>query len=79
MKQDPNTGRYTLRGYPHWSASPYDDSRTIKIKAAKNIISLITEWRNDGSDADGNKCGTEAMQSYEQAIQILNEEGEKYP
>ena len=77
--QNTNSGRYELRGFPYWQYERDDDSRTIKVKAAKNIISAMKEWKDQGLDATGKKPGSDHMQSYQLAIDILKEEGEKYP
>jgi hypothetical protein len=73
-KQDTSKGRTDIHGFPYWRPTDGDNFRTIKIKAAKNIISLMTELRELG---DGK--GAEEIRTYHRAIEILKKEGEKYP
>ena len=73
-KQDTSTGRTDIRGYPYWYSRQDDNLRTVKIKAAKNIISIMTELKQLGG-GDGPK----EIRSYHRAIAILKKEGEKYP
>ena len=65
--------------FPYWEFLPSDDNRTTRVKAAKNIISAMREWKDRGLDATGKKPGPNHMQCYQLAIDILKEEGEKYP
>jgi hypothetical protein len=73
-KQDTSTGRTDMRGYPYWLTIDEDNARTIKIKAAKNIISAMAELKELG----GGKRA-EDIHTYHKAIAILRKEGEKYP
>jgi hypothetical protein len=66
-------------GFPHYWVAIDDDSRTVTIKAAKSMISLIDKWRERGVDAEGNTCGPKEMRSYYKAIELLKQEGEVYP
>ena len=61
------------RGLPYWYANDGDDLRTIRIKAAKNVISIMTVLKE--MDAAGPK----ETQAYLRAIKVLKQEGEKYP
>lgn len=73
-KQDTSTGRVNMRGYPYWHTTDDDNLRTVRIKAAKNIISLMAELKELGAGH-----GAKEIQSYHRAIAILKKEGEKYP
>jgi hypothetical protein len=73
-KQDTSKGRTDIRGFPYWRPSEGDNFRTTQIKAAKNIISLMSELRQLG---DGND--PKEIHAYHRAIEILKKEGEKYP
>jgi hypothetical protein len=61
------------RGLPYWYVNDGDDLRTIRIKAAKNIISIMTVLKE--MDAAGQK----ETQAYHRAIKVLKQEGETYP
>jgi hypothetical protein len=73
-KQDTSSGRTDLRGFPYWYTTNDDNARTVRIKAAKNIISLMAELKMLG---DGK--GAKETARYNKAIAILKKEGEKYP
>jgi hypothetical protein len=73
-KQDTSRGRTDIRGYPFWNPSEGDNFRTLKIKAAKNIISLMAELKTMGAGDGAKETAT-----YYKAIAVLKKEGEKYP
>ena len=58
---------------PFYDALEGDDLKTIRIKAAKNIISIMTILKK--MDA----AGPEETQAYDKAIKVLKQEGETYP
>ena len=62
-----------MRGFPYWHTTDDDNTRTIRIKGAKNIISLMAELK----ELCGN--GAKELRSYHRVIAILKKEGEKYP
>lgn len=58
-------------------AYPFDDNRTIGIKASKGMINTLLSWKKEKFDAQGNKYKPEEhVFSLNNALTLLYNEGE---